>query len=337
MKTKFSINGLGRIGRTFFRVLAENRQLENLSCINVSMEPEKVSHFLKYDSIFGKYDGEILSRKESLVVDGAEIPLISKRDPREIDWKSLETDIVVDCTGAFTDKESAQLHLDSGAKKVLISAPVKGADFTVCMGINNSKYVPSKHHIISSASCTTNCLAPLVVVLHKNYRIESGLMSTIHSYTTDQRLLDNSHRDMRRARSATTNIIPTTTGAATSIAKIIPEMEGKLNGISFRVPTPNGSLVDFTAILKKEVTTEEINSAFLDASKGNLKNILRYTEEPLVLQDIIGDSHSAIFDSMNTMVVEKNLIKVTAWYDNEWGYSCRLADTLQMIRKSLSP
>ena len=332
---QYAISGLGRIGRAFLRILSDKKQLDGLVCLN-SSKPEIVGHLLAYDSVFGKYNGEIIATDKYLSIDGKKIPFINERNPKKIDWKKRDVDIVVDCTGAFNTQEKASLHLKSGAKKVLVSAPVKKADLTVCMGINEKDYDKDKHHIISAASCTTNCLAPLVKVLHQDYGIESGLMSTVHSYTTDQRLLDNSHKDLRRARAAAMNIVPTTTGAAHSISLVIPELKGKLNGISFRVPTPNGSLVDFTASLSKKASVEDINASFARAASGELSGILSYSENPLVLQDIIGDSHSSIFDSANTLVVGDSLIKVTAWYDNEWGYSCRLVDALQMIQKNLS-
>ena len=287
---------------------------------------------LKYDSSQGRVSYDVTYDDESIIVDGHKIHATAERDPAALPWAELKVDVVLESTGFFTSREGAQKHIDAGAKKVLISAPAKNPDLTMCIGINDDLYDPAKHNIVSNASCTTNCLAPLVKVLNDKWGIEKGFMSTIHSYTGDQNLLDAPHGDLRRGRSAAVNIVPSSTGAAVAIAEVIPEMKGKLNGGAFRVPTPTGSLTDFVAILKSDTTVEEVNAAFKEAAAaGPMKGILSYSEDPLVLQDIVSDPHSSIFDADLTMVNDGNFVKVCSWYDNEWGYSCRAADGLALL------
>ena len=317
---KYAINGFGRIGRNVLRAMSKEER-NKVVAINDLTPIEMIAHLLKYDSTQGKFDGEVSIDGEYLVIDGHKILITVERDPANLPWKDLGVDVVLESTGLFTKRDAAQKHIDAGAKKVLISAPATDPDLTFCLGINDSEYDPAKHNIVSNASCTTNCLSPMVKVLNDKFGIEKGMMSTIHSYTNDQRILDLPHKDPRRARAAAINIIPTTTGAAKAIGEVIPELKGALNGASFRVPTPTGSLTDFVAILKKNVTVEEVNAAMKEAAEGPLKGILAYSEEDLVLQDIVSDPHSCIFDSGFTYVVGGNLVKVCGWYDNEWGYS----------------
>lgn len=328
----YAINGFGRIGRNVLRALVEKGELKNVVAINDLTDNKTLAHLLKYDSAQGRVSYSVTYDDESIIVDGHKIHATAERDPAALPWAELNVDVVLESTGFFTSREGAQKHIDAGAKKVLISAPAKNPDLTICLGINDDLYDPSKHHIVSNASCTTNCLAPLVKVLNDKWGIEKGFMSTIHSYTGDQNLLDAPHGDLRRGRSAAVNIVPSSTGAAVAIAEVIPEMKGKLNGGAFRVPTPTGSLTDFVAILKSETTVEEVNAAFKEAAAaGPMKGILSYSEDPLVLQDIVSDPHSSIFDSALTMVNDGNFVKVCSWYDNEWGYSCRAADGLGLL------
>ncbi len=324
----YAINGFGRIGRNVLRAMSKEER-NKVVAINDLTPIKMIAHLLKYDSTQGKFDGEIAIDGDYLVVDGHKILITVERDPANLPWKDLGVDVVLESTGLFTKREAAQKHIDAGAKKVLISAPATNPDLTFCLGINDSEYDPAKHHIVSNASCTTNCLSPMVKVLNDNFGIEKGMMSTIHSYTNDQRILDLPHADPRRARAAAVNIVPTTTGAAKAIGEVIPELKGLLNGASFRVPTPTGSLTDFVAILKKDVTVEEINAAMKAAAEGPLKGILAYSEEALVLQDIVSDPHSCVFDSGFTYVVGGNMVKVCGWYDNEWGYSNRAAEAMK--------
>ncbi len=331
---KYAINGFGRIGRNVLRAMSTEER-NKVVAINDLTPIDMIAHLLKYDSTQGKFDGEIAIDGEYLVIDGHKILITVERDPANLPWKDLGVDVVLESTGLFTKREAAQKHIDADAKKVLISAPATNPDLTFCLGINDSEYDPAKHHIVSNASCTTNCLSPMVKVLNDSFGIEKGMMSTIHSYTNDQRILDLPHKDPRRARAAAVNIVPTTTGAAKAIGEVIPELKGLLNGASFRVPTPTGSLTDFVAILKKDVTVEEINAAMKAAAEGPLKGILAYSEEALVLQDIVSDPHSCVFDSGFTYVVGGNMVKVCGWYDNEWGYSNRAAEAMKKLGDSL--
>jgi glyceraldehyde 3-phosphate dehydrogenase len=323
------INGFGRIGRLVFKA-AQGKKLKFVG-INDITDAATLAHLLKYDSIHGRYQGEVRAEGNSLVVDGKKIPVIAERDPSKLPWKDLGADIVLECTGLFRKKEEALKHINAGAKKVLISAPAKGHDGTFIPGINSDKYDKSKHHVISIGSCTTNCLAPLVKVLLDNFGIVRGYMTTIHSYTADQRLMDAPHKDLRRARSAALSMVPTSTGAAKAISEVIPEMKGKMDGVAIRVPTPNGSLVDLSVILEKEATVDQIKAAFkAAATKGPLSITLEYCEDPIVSSDIIGNPHGCVFDSQMT-AVQGNLTKVFGWYDNEWGFSCRMVDMILMM------
>jgi len=338
MAVKMAINGFGRIGRTFFRAALKDPsffQEFEVVAINDLADAKTLAHLLKYDSIFGKLDAEVSYKEKAIIVNGMEIQVLNEADPQRLPWKDLGVEIVLESTGRFTRREGAQKHLQAGAKKVVISAPAKNPDVTIVLGVNEQVYDPENHNIISMASCTTNCLAPLVKVLNDKWGIEKGFMSTIHSYTGDQNLLDAPHKDLRRARSAAINIVPSSTGAAVAIGEVIPEMKGKLIGGAFRVPTPTGSLTDFVAILKSNVTVEEVNAAFKEAAEGPMKGILGYSEDPLVLQDIVSDPHSSVFDSALTMVNDGNFVKVCSWYDNEWGYSCRAADGMKKLGASL--
>jgi len=331
----YAINGFGRIGRNVLRALVERGELKNVVAINDLTDNKTLAHLMKYDSAQGRVSYEVTYDDDSIIVDGHKIHATAERDPAALPWAELKVDVVLESTGFFTSREGAQKHIDAGAKKVLISAPAKNPDLTMCIGINDDLYDPAKHNIVSNASCTTNCLAPLVKVLNDTWGIQKGFMSTIHSYTGDQNLLDAPHADLRRGRSAAVNIVPSSTGAAVAIAEVIPAMKGKLNGGAFRVPTPTGSLTDFVAILDKDVTVEEVNAAFKAAAEGAMEGVLEYSEDPLVLQDIVSNPHSSIFDSGLTMVNDGNFVKVCSWYDNEWGYSCRAADGMKMLGTSL--
>ncbi|NVM04037.1 MAG: type I glyceraldehyde-3-phosphate dehydrogenase [Candidatus Helarchaeota archaeon] len=327
MTKKVGINGFGRIGKLFFRAaLMQNADIDFVG-INDLTDTKTLAHLLKYDSIFGQLPFDIKYDEKSLTVKGDYIPVTTIRDPAQLPWADRGTEIVLESTGRFRKREDASKHLTAGAKKVIISAPSPDPDVTIVMGVNDNEIKP-EHTIISNASCTTNSLAPPCKVLHEKFGIEKGIMTTIHSYTNDQRILDFIHRDLRRARAAAANIIPTTTGAARAIGIVIPDLKGKLNGISMRVPTPDGSVTDLTVILKKDVTVDEINGVMKQAAETNLKGIMRYTEDPIVLKDIIGDPHSAIFDAGMTMVIGGNMAKILSWYDNEWGFSCRLVDLI---------
>ena len=327
MADKIGINGFGRIGRLAFRVINQHYsdKLE-VAVVNDLTDAKTNAHLLKYDSNYGIYPGKIEVKDDAIVVDGRKTKVIAERDPGKILWKDFGVDLVIESTGLFTDAAKASAHFQGGAKKVIISAPAKGEDITIVLGVNEDKYDPKKHHVISNASCTTNCIAPVVKVLYDNFGISKGMLSTIHAYTNDQRLQDMYHKDLRRARAAATNIVPTTTGAARAVALVIPEIKGKLDGVAFRVPVPTVSLCDFVADLEKEVTAEQVNKTFQSAAAGKLNGILEYCEEPLVSIDFKGNQHSSIFDALSTMVLAGNMVKVLAWYDNEWGYSCRLAD-----------
>ncbi len=327
MVAKIGINGFGRIGRLTFKAISQHYsdKLE-VSVINDLTDAKTNAHLLKYDSTYGIYPGSVEANDDAIVVDGRKTKVLAERDPGKIPWKDYGAEIVIESTGLFTDAAKASAHFQGGAKKVIISAPAKGEDITIVLGVNEDKYNPVRHHIISNASCTTNCIAPVVKVLHDNFGVSKGLLSTIHAYTNDQRLLDMFHSDLRRARSAALNIVPTTTGAARAVTLVIPELKGRLDGVAFRVPVPTVSMCDFVADLDREVTAEQVNKAFQTAAYGKLKGILEYCDEPLVSSDFKSNQASSIFDAMSTMVIAGNMVKVLAWYDNEWGYSCRLAD-----------
>lgn len=332
MATKVGINGFGRIGRLVFRAALGSRDLEVVA-VNDLTDARTNAHLLKYDSVHGILDAEVGAADNSLVVNGRQIKVLAERDPKNLPWRDLGVDIVVESTGLFTDATKAAAHLEAGAKKVIISAPAKNEDITIVMGVNDDRYDPGRHRIISNASCTTNCLAPVAKVLHQTFGIRRGLMTTIHSYTNDQRILDMTHKDLRRARAAALSMIPTTTGAAKAVSLVLPELKGKLNGFAIRVPTPNVSVVDLVAELERAVSVEEVNGALRQAAQGALRGILDYTEEPLVSSDFNGNAHSSIVDALSTMVMEGNLVKVIAWYDNEWGYSNRVVDLAAHIAK----
>ncbi len=332
MTTRIGINGFGRIGRQSLKAIIERHPQDlEVVAINDITDTQTNAHLLKYDSTYGRFPGEVEATEDSLVVNGHKIQVVAQRDPAQIPWGDFGVDLVIESTGLFTDASKAKAHLQGGAKKVIISAPAKGEDLTIVLGVNENVYDPAKHTIISNASCTTNCLAPAAKVLNDAFGIERGMMNTIHSYTNDQRILDQVHKDLRRARTAGANIIPTTTGAARALALVIPELKGRFDGMSLRVPTVTVSVVDFVAIIRKEATKEQLNQAFKEAATGALKGILDYTEEPLVSTDFRGDAHSSIIDGDSTMVLGGNMVKVLAWYDNEWGYSSRVADLAQFI------
>jgi len=332
MTTRIGINGFGRIGRQSLKAMLERhpRDLEVVA-LNDITDTRTNAHLLKYDSTYGHFPGEVEATADTLIVNGHKVKVISQRDPGQIPWGDLGVELVIESTGLFTDAEKAAAHLRGGAKKVIISAPAKGEDLTMVLGVNDDMYDPAKHNIISNASCTTNCLAPAAKVLNDNFGIERGLMNTIHSYTNDQRILDQVHKDLRRARTAGSNIIPTTTGAARALSLVIPELKGRFDGMSLRVPTVTVSVVDFVANVRKEATKESINDAYKEAAAGSLNGILGVTEEPLVSMDFRGDPRSSIIDGLSTMVTGGNMVKVIAWYDNEWGYSCRCADLANFI------
>ena len=331
MNTKIGLNGFGRIGRNVFKAIMKYHKSLEVVAINDHSGAETKAHLLKYDSIYGIYEKDISYDDKNLIVDGKKIKWSSYSNPNEIDWKSSGVDIVIESSGRFRSATDTIGHINGGAKKVIISSPAKNDDITMVLGVNESEYDKSNHQIISNASCTTNCVAPMVKVLNDNFGFESGFMSTIHSTTNDQSILDRGHKDLRRARAAGMNIIPTTTGAAKSVGEIIPELKGKINGLAFRVPTLYVSSVDLVCNLKSKVTKNEINQAFKDASNSNLKNILEITDEPLVSVDFKQNPASCIIDSLSTEVISENLVKVIGWYDNEWGYSCRTADMVEFI------
>ena len=332
MTTKIGINGFGRIGRLALKAIKERCDGKLVVvAVNDLTDAKTNAHLFKYDSNYGIYPGKVEAKEDSIIVDGKEIKVIAERDPARISWRDFGVDIVIESTGLFTEAGKAASHLQGGAKKVIISAPARGEDISLVLGVNEGQYDPEKHRIISNGSCTTNCIAPVVKVLHQKFGINHGLMTTIHSYTNDQRILDVFHRDLRRARAAAINIIPTTTGAARMVTVVIPELKGKLHGIAIRVPTATVSIVDFVADLNREATVEEVNDAFKKAAERELKGIVEYCDEPLVSSDFRGNPASAIFDALSTMVIDGNFVKVLAWYDNEWGYSCRLADLASYI------
>jgi glyceraldehyde 3-phosphate dehydrogenase len=332
MATKVGINGFGRIGRQVLRIASEQKRAEfEMAVVNDLTDTKTNAHLFKYDSNYGKYPGTVEATADSIVVDGKKIKVIAERDPGKIPWKDYGVEVVIESTGLFTDAAKAQAHIQGGAKKVVISAPARGEALTVVLGVNETDYEPKTHNIISNASCTTNCIAPVIKVLHDNFGVTRGLMTTAHSYTNDQRLLDMQHRDLRRARAAAVNIVPTSTGAARVVGVVIPALQGKVHGIALRVPTPTVSICDFVADLGQKVTVDEVNQSFKTAAEGKLRGILEYCEEPLVSIDFRGNPHSAIFDAESTMVIDGNMVKVLAWYDNEWGYSNRLVDLVAYI------
>jgi glyceraldehyde 3-phosphate dehydrogenase len=330
MSVKIGINGFGRIGRNVFRAALKESTLE-IVAVNDLTDAKTLAHLLKYDSVHGILDAEVSHTENSITVNGKEIRVYAEKDPALLPWGELGVDIVVESTGRFTNGKDAQKHLEAGAKKVIISAPAKEEDITIVMGVNHDKYDNALHNIISNASCTTNCLAPVAKVLHDKFGIKRGLMTTVHSYTNDQQILDLPHKDLRRARAAGMSIIPTTTGAAKAVSLVLPELKGKLNGFAMRVPTPNVSVVDLVAELEKDASVEEINAALKAASENELKGILGYSEEPLVSIDYNGDPRSSIVDALSTMAIEGNMVKVVSWYDNEWGYSNRVVDLAKYI------
>lgn len=330
MATKVGINGFGRIGRNVFRAALKNPAID-IVAVNDLTDAKTLAHLLKYDSVHGILDAEVKADGNNLVVNGKTIKVLAEREPANLPWKDLGVEAVVESTGRFTAREKAAAHLEAGAKKVVISAPAKNEDITIVMGVNQDKYDAKSHHVISNASCTTNCLAPFAKVLNDKFGIKRGLMTTVHSYTNDQQILDLPHKDLRRARAAGMSIIPTTTGAAKAVALVLPELKGKLNGFAMRVPTPNVSVVDLVAELDKAATAEEINAALKEAAEGELKGILAYSDEPLVSKDYNGNPNSSIVDGLSTMVIEGNMVKVVSWYDNEWGYSNRVVDLISYI------
>jgi glyceraldehyde 3-phosphate dehydrogenase len=335
MKARIAINGFGRIGRMVFRraILEENLEVV---AINASYPAETLAHLIKYDSTHGQFAGEVIPADDHLVVNGKKVKLLSNRNPAELPWKEMKIDIVIEATGKFNSREKAAPHLDAGAKKVILTAPGTNEDITIVMGVNESALNIEKHDIISNASCTTNCLAPVAKVLDDTFGIENGLMTTVHAYTNDQNNIDNPHKDLRRARSCGQSIIPTSTGAAKALSLVLPQLKGKLHGMALRVPTPNVSLVDLVVDLKREVTVDEINDAFYSASKGKLKGVLDITTDPLVSIDFNTNEHSAIIDGLSTMVIGANKVKVLAWYDNEWGYSSRVVDLTKHVAHAMS-
>ncbi|MET9444519.1 type I glyceraldehyde-3-phosphate dehydrogenase [Streptomyces sp. NPDC006610] len=335
MTIRVGINGFGRIGRNYFRALLEQGADIEIVAVNDLGDTATTAHLLKYDTILGRLKAEVSHTADTITVDGHTIKVLSERNPADIPWGELGVDIVIESTGIFTKKADAEKHLAGGAKKVLISAPASDEDITIVMGVNQDKYDPANHHVISNASCTTNCVAPMAKILDENFGIVRGLMTTVHAYTNDQRILDFPHKDLRRARAAAENIIPTTTGAAKATALVLPQLKGKLDGIAMRVPVPTGSVTDLVLELGREVTKEEVNAAFQKAAEGELKGILEYTEDPIVSSDIVNAPASCTFDSSLTMVQEGKNVKVIGWYDNEWGYSNRLVDLTEFVGNQL--
>ena len=332
MAYQVGINGFGRIGRNVFRAALNNPEI-NIVAVNDLTDAKTLAHLLKYDSVHGILDAEVKADGDAIIVNGKRIQVLAERNPADLPWGKMGIEIVVESTGIFTAKEKAEAHIQAGAKKVIISAPATGEDVTIVLGVNEDKYDPKSHHVVSNASCTTNCLAPFVKVLNDSFGVKRGMMTTVHSYTNDQQILDLPHKDLRRARAAAENIIPTTTGAAKAVGLVLPELQGKLNGFSLRVPTPNVSVTDLVAELDKSVTAEEINDALKTAAAGPMKGILDFSDEPLVSKDYNGNPHSSIVDGLSTMVIEGNMVKVASWYDNEWGYSNRVVDLAVFMGK----
>jgi glyceraldehyde 3-phosphate dehydrogenase len=334
MPVKVGINGFGRIGRNLLRAALDDHGIEFVA-VNDITDPKTLAHLLKYDSVFGILSAEVAHGGDCITVNGKSIRVFKTKDPADLDWSSLGAQVVVESTGLFTKAEDAKKHLKGTVKKVIITAPAKGEDITIVLGVNEHAYDPAKHHIISNASCTTNCLAPAAKVVHENFKILKGSMTTIHAYTNDQRVLDLPHKDLRRARAAALSMIPTTTGAAKAIGLVIPELKGKLDGYAMRVPTPDVSVVDLVALVERPTTAEAVNAAFKTAAEGPMKGILQYVQEELVSKDFTGNPHSSMVDAGFTKVIDGNLVKVVAWYDNEWGYSCRVRDLIDFVAKSL--
>jgi glyceraldehyde 3-phosphate dehydrogenase len=334
MAVKVGINGFGRIGRNYFRAAKEKGVDLDFVAVNDITDSETLAHLLKYDSVLGKLDADISTTDDGITVDGDGFKVLAERDPAALPWKELGVEIVVESTGLFTEREKAEKHLEAGAQKVLISAPAKGEDITVVLGVNEDQYDPAEHHVISNASCTTNCVVPLASVLDDAFGIDRALMTTCHAYTNDQNLLDLPHKDLRRARAAAINIVPASTGAAKATYLAIPKLKGRMDGMAFRVPVPDGSVTDLVAILDREVSVEEVNEAYRSAAGGRLDGILEFTEDPLVSSDIVGDPHSCVFDSLSTLAIG-NMVKVVGWYDNEWGFSNRLVELTEMVASKL--
>jgi glyceraldehyde 3-phosphate dehydrogenase len=333
MSIKVGINGFGRIGRNLLRASIGNPEIEFLA-VNDITDAKTLAHLLKYDSLLGGFKGDVTATDDAIIVNNKKIKVLAEKEVGKLPWKDLGVDIVVESTGKYTKRPDVIKHIEQGgAKKVIVSAPATDPDMTIVLGVNEETYDPAKHHVLSNASCTTNCLAPVVKVLHERFGVEKAFMTTIHAYTNDQKILDAPHKDLRRARAAAVSQIPTTTGAAKAVGLVIPELKGKIDGIAIRVPTPNVSVVDLVAVMKTEVTEKDVNEAFKKAAEGKLKGILQYTEEPLVSVDFLSNPHSAIVDALSTKVLDKNLLKVLAWYDNEWGYSCRLRDLIKYISR----
>lgn len=333
-KIKIGINGFGRIGRQLTKLIL-NSNIVELVAINDLADAKTSAHLFKYDSSYGVFNGDVKSNENEIIIDGVKLKKFSERDPSKIKWSESKVDVVVESTGIFTKKIDAEKHISGSVKKVIISAPATDEDLTIVLGVNDSSYDPNNHNVISNASCTTNCVAPMVKILHQNFSIKYALMSTIHSFTNDQSVLDQPHSDLRRSRTASANIIPTTTGAAKAVVQVIPEMKGKIDGMAYRVPTASVSVTDLTVMLEKETTAEEINSAFKNASSNELKDYVEYSDLPLVSQDFKGNPHSVIFDSLSTIQVQKNFFKVVGWYDNEWGYANRTFNLLEIVSSKL--
>ncbi|MNK55848.1 Glyceraldehyde-3-phosphate dehydrogenase [compost metagenome] len=335
MATKVGINGFGRIGRQVLRIGLKNKDLEFVG-VNDLTDAKTLAHLFKYDSVHGVYPGTVEAAEGAIIVDGRRIPISAEKDPKMIPWKNWGAEVVIESTGRFTDADKAKAHMEAGAKKVIISAPAKGEDITIVMGVNDDKYDPAKHDILSNASCTTNCLAPVAKVLNDKFGIVNGLMTTVHAYTNDQSILDLPHKDLRRARAAAVSIIPTTTGAAKAISLVLPELKGKLNGMAMRVPTPDVSVVDLVCTVEKDITAEGLNDALKEAAMNGMKGVLQYCDEQLVSVDFTGNPHSSIVDADLTMVIGEKLVKVVAWYDNEWGYANRVVDLAAMVGSKLT-
>ena len=336
MSVKVAINGFGRIGRDFLRIALQRKSdFEVVAVNNGSATPQTIAHLFKYDSVFGIFPGECYAKENSIVVNGKEILAYNIKDPKELPWKELGVDIVFDASAQYKEREKAMLHLEAGAKKVIISAPATDEDITIVMGVNDANYDPKKDHIISTASCTTNCLAPVCAIIDKEFGIVKGMMTTIHAYTQDQKLLDLNHKDLRRARAAALSMVPTSTGAAKAIGKVVPQLKGKINGYAMRVPTPDVSIVDVSFVVERDTTKEEVNAALKAATETYMKEALGYCEEPLVSVDFKGDTHGGVVDALSTMVVSGNLVKVLAWYDNEWGFTSQAVRLTEMVAKNL--